>query len=110
MKLCIRWVILTVALSLPGLPLASANPLSLESATKEPNYNSAFEGYVKDEDFEAGGWAGANERVGEIGGWRTYLRQAQEPIDNTKSPGNAEDSGQREGPGSNEASQEGTRR
>lgn len=84
MKVNSRWAFLAVPLCLLGLSSANANPLDAGTATKEAVYTSSFEGYVKDQDFEAGGWAAANKRVGEIGGWRTYLRQAQEPMTESK--------------------------
>lgn len=87
MKARTHWAILAMPLSLLGLPLANADPLSADTSTKEATYTSSFEGYIKDEDHEAGGWVAANERVGEIGGWRTYLRRAQEPVSNSKQSG-----------------------
>lgn len=88
MKVSTRWAIMmAMPLSLLGSPHAIADPLDAEATPKEAAYTSPFEGYVKDEDFEASGWVAANERVGEIGGWRTYLRQAQEPMKDSKSSG-----------------------
>lgn len=56
-----------------------AGPLDPAVKGEPMNYASAFEGYKADEDFEPSGWKDANDRVGEIGGWRTYLREATEP-------------------------------
>ncbi len=84
MKALTRWAIVTMPLSLLSLHHAHADPLEAQTTTKEAAYSSPFEGYVKDQDFEVGGWVAANEKVGEIGGWRTYLRQAQEPMNDSK--------------------------
>ncbi len=75
-----RWAALAVPLGLLGLSQVNANPLDSETSVTEADYRSSFDNYVRDEDFEAGGWIQANERVGEIGGWRTYSRQAREPM------------------------------
>ncbi len=109
MKANTRWAILAVPLSLLGLPQASADPLDSDTETKEAGYNSPFEGYVKDEDFEAGGWVKANERVGEIGGWRTYLRQAQEPMDGSKASEKDQGAMPHSGHGSNDSSPKGAK-
>lgn len=58
-------------------PLSHADPFTA-SAGDEPLFESTFKGYVPDEDLEPGGWLEANDRVGQIGGWRTYLKEAQE--------------------------------
>tara|TARA_R110002049_G_scaffold141576_1_gene303294 strand:+ start:1269 stop:1598 length:330 start_codon:yes stop_codon:yes gene_type:complete len=102
-----RWAILAVPLSLLGLPQASANPLDSDTPTKETGYSSSFDDYVQDEDVEAGGWVQANERVGEIGGWRTYLRQAQEPMDGSKPTSSDQGAMPHSGHGSNPSSQKG---
>lgn len=60
----------------PGLALA--DPLNPDEPVLEAVYDSPLKGYVPDSDFEIGGWKAANKRVGEIGGWRTYLEQAQQ--------------------------------
>jgi len=108
MKVIIRWGAIAMSLSLLGTPYASADPLDSET-TKEAAYTSPFEGYVKDEDFEASGWAAANERVGEIGGWRTYLRQAQEPMKDSESSGDNQKLMPHSGHGSGDSSKQGTK-
>jgi hypothetical protein len=42
-------------------------------------YRSAFAGYRPWREQALGDWREANDTVGRIGGWRTYLRQAHEP-------------------------------
>ena len=61
-----------------GCSMAFAAPLDPASGVEPPVYSSAFERYRPWEEVEPGGWAEANERVGRIGGWRTYLREADE--------------------------------
>ena len=107
MNLNTRWAILAVPLSLLGLPQAGANPLDSDTTATEAVYSSSFEGYIKDEDVEASGWVQANERVGEIGGWRTYLRQAQEPMDGAKPSGNDQGEMPHSGHGSNHSLKKG---
>ncbi len=56
-----------------GAPLAhaaGAEPLEPAAATLFKEYQSWRDEPLQD-------WRQANERVGEIGGWRTYLREAQ---------------------------------
>lgn len=52
-------------------------------AAKPLGYTSAFEGYRAYKDQDVGNWRAMNERVGNIGGWRTYAREAQ---DDTPAP------------------------
>lgn len=40
------------------------------------HYQSAFSGYQPDADPSLQSWREANERVGRIGGWRAYAREA----------------------------------
>ena len=41
-------------------------------------YESAFDAYERYEESEGPDWRGANDRVGEIGGWKTYAREMYE--------------------------------
>ncbi len=45
------------------------------------NYESAFEGYKPFESERATNWIKANERVGSLGGWRHYAREARGPVE-----------------------------
>ncbi len=71
----------------PGLALA--DPLNPDEPVLEAVYDSPLKDYVPDSDFEIGGWKAANKRVGEIGGWRTYLEQAQQAGESAR-PGDRE--------------------
>lgn len=75
--------------ALPALALAQASPASAQSAVlvnpaaasapTPPEYRSAFEGYKPYTDEKMLSWKEANDRVGGIGGWRVYAKEAQEP-------------------------------
>lgn len=41
-------------------------------------YESAFEAYDRYVESEGSDWRGSNDRVGEIGGWKTYAREMYE--------------------------------
>ena len=43
-----------------------------------PEYRSPLSAYQPYEEAESPGWKEANDRVGEIGGWRFYAREAFE--------------------------------
>lgn len=51
-----------------GLPLAHA---------AEPEASALFEHYQRWRDEPLQDWRAVNQRVGEVGGWRTYLRESQ---------------------------------
>jgi hypothetical protein len=61
------------------IPLAAAvNLLSgLAIAQTTVNYNSAIADYQKFSDEKVLPWKAANDKVGEIGGWRAYAKEAQ---------------------------------
>ena len=49
-----------------------------ETAPAEQAVTSPFKLYQGWRDESLQDWRRANERVGEVGGWRTYLREAQQ--------------------------------
>ena len=57
-----------------GVPTAHA----AEAAPPEAAAAAPFKQYQGWRDEPLQDWRQANERVGEIGGWRTYLREAQQ--------------------------------
>ena len=78
--------------------LASASQAQTAAPKSDVNpsvaapFQSAFEGYraYSDDaitDWKASNWKAANDNVAQIGGWREYARQAQQP-DTTVSPAN----------------------
>lgn len=60
----------TVVASDPGDPGAAVPPSV---------YQSVFEGYRKYADARVESWKALNENVGQIGGWRVYLKEAHQP-------------------------------
>ena len=60
-----------------GAPTAHA----AEAEPPEPAAATPFKQYQGWRDEPLQDWRQANERVGEIGGWRTYLREAQQDGD-----------------------------
>ncbi len=64
-----------------GLPTAHAAEAEAEPAALTP-----FKQYQGWRDEPLQDWRQANQRVGEIGGWRTYLRESQ-PGDDGADPG-----------------------
>jgi hypothetical protein len=63
---------------LPGGAFASADPGERQADAPRPAYRSAFSLYRPWHDQAVGDWRALNDRVGRIGGWRTYLREAHE--------------------------------
>jgi hypothetical protein len=77
-----------VALGLPlaalaapaaAAPAASPDPLNAAAAVPPPRLPGALRAYRPATTPEPGGWREANEKVTRIGGWKTYLREAQQP-------------------------------
>lgn len=57
---------------------AVATPRPAAPAPLTVAYQSATSDYRLYDDNPPGDWRAANERVGEIGGWRTYAKEAYE--------------------------------
>lgn len=70
----IGWSLLTfltfLAASASAQPLVDATPMRL-------SYASPLSGYRAWDDQQVRSWRDANDRVGRIGGWRAYSREAQ---------------------------------
>jgi hypothetical protein len=60
----------------PAVPAA-------EPRAAEPEASAPFKRYQGWRDEPLQDWRQANERVGEVGGWRTYLRESQPAGDAT---------------------------
>lgn len=62
-------------------PVADANIVNQgrDQASTEVQYRSAFSDYVPYSEQAIESWRQANDTVGEIGGWRTYAKEAQQP-------------------------------
>jgi hypothetical protein len=57
---------------------AVPDPISADSPTLPTQYQSPFKDYRPLGDDKRIPWKAANDEVGKIGGWRVYLREAQE--------------------------------
>lgn len=65
----------------PSSPTAGSTAQTAADAqavTKPLTYHSPFAAYRADKVEELGSWREVNDRVGSIGGWRVYAREAQE--------------------------------
>ena len=56
-----------------------ADPLSPAASVPAVTYQSPFADYRPMVDQKIGNWKDANDNVNRVGGWRTYLKEAQEP-------------------------------
>ena len=71
----------------PATASQASSPAPATLAAKSGAGTSAFDGYKPYTDEPIGNWKAANENVAQIGGWREYAKQAQQP-DNTPAPAN----------------------
>ena len=88
MKLLMNLVVALVVASAvaPAQSADAADPM----ATVPPLvYRSAFDGYRPNSEAEVGKWRETNDKVGRIGGWRAYAKEAAAP-DNPASAAMAE--------------------
>jgi hypothetical protein len=69
-------------------PVADANIVNSTGAQTTPHvqYSSAFSDYVPYSEQTIDSWRQANDTVGEIGGWRTYAKEARQPDTLTVKP------------------------
>lgn len=75
--------IAATALTFFSLPVVNAQvvtePRSPQSASEQSvQFKSSFSEYVPYSEQSIESWREANDRVGEIGGWRVYAREAQQ--------------------------------
>lgn len=79
MKLIIKTVAaLAVGCASLGYAFAAPDPAVADSPTTSTQYQSPFKDYRPLGDDKRTPWRDANDEVGKIGGWRVYLREAQE--------------------------------
>jgi hypothetical protein len=71
-------VALTMIASTAGL-LVPSSALAQAVTPLKITFKSTLENYKPYTDEKPGGWRAANDQVGRIGGWRTYLKEANEP-------------------------------
>jgi hypothetical protein len=69
------------------VPIFAAACLLLGTATAQTivSYTSPIADYQPFVDEKIISWKAANDKVGQIGGWRAYAKEAQQP-DNTSTP------------------------
>jgi hypothetical protein len=60
-----------------GFPAAQAADTRAATSVATPALAAPFDRYQSWRDAPLGNWRELNDRVGEIGGWRTYLRESQ---------------------------------
>lgn len=67
-------------------PAKSVAPSSKAADASDPKaivpplvYRSAFQGYRPNAEAEVGKWKETNDKVGRIGGWRVYAKEAAQP-------------------------------
>lgn len=75
----------------PASPVAprAADPLDPQAAVPRAVHRSVLSSYRPAGPVEVGSWPQANETVTRIGGWRTYLREAQQPEPSASTAGAA---------------------
>lgn len=70
-------------------PVAGAALAPLTIVPKVPEFRSPLESFKSYSEVEPVPWKEANDRVGEIGGWRVYAREAFEPEEPVEKGGSA---------------------
>ena len=59
-----------------GVASGAGDPADPNARVPPVRYESAFAGYRRSGEVEVGSWRDSNDRVGRLGGWRTYGREA----------------------------------
>ncbi len=82
MTACITALLLLFTLFLPAAAGQGAEGHAAEGAGLPAlRFESAFDGYKPYVHQPPGPWRQSVDRVGEVGGWRAYAREATEPED-----------------------------
>ena len=76
-----RW--LAAALVLPSLAFAQMPEAATTKVDYQLSYTSAFAGYEAYKEQSVQGWRQANDKVGEIGGWRAYAKEMRQMAPDT---------------------------
>lgn len=78
-----RWLLPATLLTLMSAASAqktpAADPLDAQAQVPRLTHDSSLAQYRRMSVESVGSWRKANDNVGRIGGWRTYLREAQQP-------------------------------
>ena len=88
----IRWLLPATLLTLMSIasaqtPKPAADPLDALASVPRVTHVSSLAQHRRMTDEKVGSWREANDNVGRIGGWRTYLREAQQPDAAASAPG-----------------------
>ena len=85
---CFKLVAATCALLVGAVYAQHVPPLPPSPPSKPAPlmFDSVLLRYKPMTDQKLGGWREANDNVGQIGGWRTYLKEAQQPEASTPAP------------------------
>lgn len=67
-------------------PVQSQTPLNAQAPVPTLSYTSSLSSYRPVLELSVGSWREANERVGRIGGWRVYQREALSPPSAASAP------------------------
>jgi hypothetical protein len=59
--------------------LSAQNPADAKAAVPQVNYVSPFQNYKSFSDTKITPWKAANDLTLQIGGWRAYLKEANQP-------------------------------
>lgn len=78
-RLCLCVFILLLALPVQGGAVQGANAEAAEGAAAL-HFESVFDDYRPYEPQPVAPWRKSNDRVGEIGGWRTYAQEGVPPM------------------------------
>jgi hypothetical protein len=68
-----------VSTTVADAPVKPIAPSATQAPKRVLNHKSSFDNYRPYSDEKAANWKAANDEVGRIGGWRAYLKEAQEP-------------------------------
>ncbi len=71
-----RW--LAAALAVPSLAFAQTPDASATKVDYQLSYSSAFAGYEAYKEQSVQPWKEANDKVGQIGGWRAYAKEMRQ--------------------------------
>jgi hypothetical protein len=77
-----RTGMIALALSLSTATIAQSQTAATPAPLKTKgalSFKSTFDQYKPYTEEKISSWKGANDEVGRIGGWRTYLKEANEP-------------------------------
>jgi hypothetical protein len=85
-RLILKWLLLAGSILVFSTPYArsasedrASPPFSKEPVPVPLSYRSIFSGYMSFKDQPVLPWQVANDRAGEIGGWRFYAREGKQP-------------------------------